>query len=63
VIGSTGWIAGTNCERHKACYPTRVALTYPADEVYARIRGNCPIRRENGGIWRRRRIPTWRATV
>ena len=30
MIGSTGWITGTSCERPEACYPTR-----PADETYA----------------------------
>jgi hypothetical protein len=41
VIGSTGWIAGTSCERLEACYPTRVALTYPTDKAFAWSGGRC----------------------
>jgi hypothetical protein len=60
VIGSTGWITDTSYEHRKAWYSARVALTYPTDEAYAWSCGRCrlskhwrPIKRENGGIWRR----------
>ena len=35
MIGSTGWIAGTNCERAGAGYQTCLALTCAAHEADA----------------------------